>query len=259
MWRSRLDSISQSLWLFGLIVSKELRLRYKGTTLGFFWSLLHPLALMLVFSLVFGSILKNRAEDFHLYLLAGLLVWQWLAGSLTAAASSVVQNAQLVRRTRFNYAFLPLAVVANHLIHFALSLPVYVVFLLVDGRGPHLSWLIGVPPLILIQSALVSGLSLLVAGFNVYYRDIAQLVPIALTLWFWCTPIVYRVTLLSGTVRKFVEANPATPLITAWQGLLLKGTVDLETCLPAAAWGVLFLLLGLVLFRRLARDFGDVL
>jgi len=259
MSRTRQHSVLQSLWLFTLIVSKELRLRYKGTTLGFFWSLLHPLALMLVFSVVFGSILKNRAEDFHLYLLAGLLSWQWLAGSLTAAASSVVQNAQLVRRTRFNYAFLPLAVVANHLIHFTLSLPVLIAFLLVDGREPQLIWLVGAPVLLVVQGLLVSGLSLMVAGLNVYYRDIAQLVPIALTLWFWCTPIVYEVSLLSGTAKRLVAINPATPMITAWRGLLLQGTLESSVCLLAAAWGVLFAIVGAIAFTKLEKGFGDVL
>ncbi len=253
-------SVWQNHWeLVSALVAKDLKVRYKGTMLGYLWSILHPLALTLIFNFVFKEIFKASIPDFHLFLLAALLPWTWLASSINGGAGSFVGNAHLIKKVRFPRLLIPLATVLNNMVHFLLSLPVYLAFTLAAGKLPAWNWLIGIPLLVLLELIFILGLTLAIASLNVYFRDVSHFVSVVLSLWFYVTPIMYSPSMLPPKVQLVLAFHPATHLIEAWRNLLVENRLDLETlCLPAAiAAAVMFF--GLIVFKRLERGFADVL
>lgn len=253
-------SIWQNHWeLVTALVAKELKVRYKGTFLGYVWSIIHPLALTFIFALVFKDIFKTSIPHFHLFLLSALFPWNWLSASVAGAATSFVDNAILIKKVRFPRLLIPLATVLNNMVHFLLSLPVFLAFSLVAGVFPSWTWLAGVPLLIVLELAFVFGVALAVASFNVYFRDVAHLVGVVLNLWFYATPVVYSLDMLPARVQHVLAFNPATYLLTAWRDLMLHNALDIATITRMAAISAGALVCGLLVFRRLERGFADVL
>lgn len=250
----------QNHWeLVSALVMKDLKIRYKGTLLGYLWSIMHPLALMLIFNLVFKEIFKTSIPNFHLFLLAGLFPWTWLSTSLAAATTSFVENANLIKKVRFPRLLIPLATVLNNMVHFLLSMPVYLLFYLAAGNAPTWEWFVGVPLLVALQLAFLLGISLVVASVNVYFRDITHLVGVVLNLWFYATPIMYSTDMLPPKVQSVLSLNPATHLVGAWRVVLLDNRLDMAALGMLGTISLSVLLFGLLVFRRLERGFADVL
>ncbi len=240
--------------LFGSLFRRDLQAKYKGSLLGVVWSLANPLVLMAVYALVF-SLLWQVAdiENYPLFLLAGLLTWVFFSSSLQAASRSMLDSANLIRKTRFPRQLVPLSVVATNLVGFAAMLVVLVPLdfvLLPETRDTV--WL--ALPLGLLAIGLVAGLSLAVACLNVLYRDVEHLVSALLLPWFFLTPILYTSESLPGYER-VVEvlhwANPLAPAVTALRDPLFFGVLpSLGDTIYLAASAVLALALGSWVFSR---------
>jgi len=270
------------LELLANLVRKDLKVKYKNSTLGFVWSMANPLLYLAVFSLVFQFFLRSGVPKFAVYLMSGLLIWNFFNTATMSATGAVVNSANLVKKVRFPRVVLPLASVGFAGVHFALQLLVLFVFLVPFHRqtfGPQL-WLL--LPAIAVAVLFTIGMSLLVSGLNVRYRDVEHLLEIALLAWFWMTPIVYSV----GLVQKHLEAkglfwlymaNPMTSVITAMQRAIYRDPVKVVNGVPTqvlAADGYGFYLtwlgiaavvslgliaLGLWTFGRLQADFAEEL
>jgi len=227
------------------LVSRELKARYRGSVLGFLWSFVNPLLLLLTYTLVFTVILPNRQPDiqpFFLFLFCGILPWTWFQASLSESSGVLIASSNLIKKVLFPAEVLPSVCVLANLAHFLLGLPILLLFLAWQGK---LAWTAVLLPLpILVQLVLTLGLSLFLSALTVHFRDIQNILSHVLHLWFFATPVIYSYAAIAeGTpLRRALRLNPMTHVIVTYQQMLFHGNVD--------HWRGLFLalLVGLVAF-----------
>ena len=230
--------------LVGVLVARELKARYRGSALGFLWSLLNPLLMLTVYTVVFQYLLPNRTEStrpYALFLFCGLLPWNWFSSAVSDAAASLLTHGALLRKILFPAEVLPAVCVLAQAVHFALALPVLLGALLLGAAGVfpgqvRLSWpLLQIPALVLVQGVLLLGLGLLLSALTVHFRDVKDLLQTVLSLWFFATPILYTLADIKvpGLARA-LSLNPLAPLFAAWHDTLFYGR-----WVPAGRWGVL--------------------
>lgn len=218
--------------LIAMLVVRELRARYRGSVLGFCWSLLNPLLLMSVYALVFAVYLRVPMEHYAVFLFTGLLPWLWFASSLGHAVGIIVGSGGLVKRVLFPAEILPLVSVLANLANLLLALPVLVLFLLLAGIRPGPQWAF-LPLLLLLQLVLTVGLALPLAALNVHLRDVEQILGNALVLLFFLSPILYPVSAvpdrlpvgagLALPVRALYFLNPVAGLVQGYQDIFFFG------------------------------------
>ena len=243
------------------LVSRELKARYRGSALGFLWSLLNPLLLLGVYSFVFGYVfVQGRAElvdPYALFLITGLFPWVWVNTSLIEGTVSLSTNAGLIRKAVFPMEILPMVPVFANLIHFLLAWPV-IAGALVIGRylgkpvGGPMALL--VPLVVLLQLPLISGFALGLSALNVHFKDVRDLLVNVLQLLFFMTPILFPLEWVGFPVLAAVIrwANPFTPFTLAYQDLLFRGDLPgVGVWLHMAAWSLAVWVLGSWLFGRL--------
>jgi ABC-type polysaccharide/polyol phosphate export permease len=264
MWRN-LGRLIRHRSLIQSLVARELTARYRGSVLGFFWSFVNPLLLLLIYALVFGVLLPNRAvEPYALFLFCGILPWTWFSASLLESSSSLVAGGNLIKRVLFPAEVLPIVSVLANMVHFFLGGLVLTAFLvgfrhLPDWEG--LPWLVVV---ILIQLLLTLGLALLLSALTVHFRDVRDLLGNLLTLGFWATPIVYPWTLAElrdqGWFQWLLRLNPFAPIVIAYQELLFFDGPYRQwpALLATGAMALLVLLAGYWVFDRLRDSFAEV-
>jgi ABC-type polysaccharide/polyol phosphate export permease len=217
--------------LLGTLTARELKARYRGSVLGFLWSLANPLLLLGVYTFVFSVLFKPRnagADPYALFVVCGLFPWIWLSTSLLEGSMSLIANAGLIRRSAFPAELLPMVVVLSNLVHFLLAIPIVVVAL-VTGRVLHYpvgGWSsLLLPAVILLELPMISGLALGFAALNVHFKDTRDLLANLLTLLFFLTPILYPLPSLSRLplVWWVVRLSPFTPFTLAYQDTLFHG------------------------------------
>ena len=216
------------------LVSRELKARYRGTVLGFLWSFFNPLLLMIIYTLVFGLILKGgRGIEFGdsstlyaVFLFTGLLPWTWFSSSTLESANILMIHGNLIKKILFPAEVLPVVTVLSNLVHFSLGLPILLVFLLVFGKGLTL-WALFLPVVMLVQMIFSLGLGMLISSLTVHFRDIKDILANLLTLWFFSTPIIYPLTFdslqKSGFLRTLLDLNPMTHIIEGYHTCLFYG------------------------------------
>lgn len=219
--------------LFGSLFRRDLRAKYKGSVLGLAWSLALPVALMLVYLVVFSVLWKAEAtdlDDYWLFLLCGLPPWVFFASSLQTGARSLLENANLIRKVRFPRQLVPLSVVATQVVAFATMTAIVLgLSLLVREDARATAWL-AIPVGVLIV-ALVAGFALTVASLNAVFRDVEFVVAAALLPWFFLTPILYQLEDLPGAAEHpwLVDllhwGNPLTPAIESFRAPLYEGAL----------------------------------
>jgi ABC-type polysaccharide/polyol phosphate export permease len=251
-----------------VLVSRELKARYRGSVLGFFWSLLNPLLMLAVYTVVFAFIFPARSPStspYALFLFTGLLPWNWLAGSLTDAASSLTTHGALLKKILFPAEVLPLVAVAAQGVHFLLALPVLGAALALGAAGVSgppvpVGWpLVQAAPLFLLEGVFLAGLGLLLAALTVHFRDVKDILATALSLWFFATPVLYALPdVRVERLRAALLWNPATPFFEAWRDAFFRAA-----WIAPGRWGVLVLIslaafgAGYALFDRLRDSFPE--
>jgi len=253
------------------LVTSELKARYKNSMLGFVWSLLNPLAMMLVFTVVFSYLLtsQNRVEKYPLFLLCGLLPWNYFSNAVIGSVNSVVSNANLVKKVYFPREVLPIAGVLAQLVNFLLAFIVLFAALLIF-RAHFSPWLWLLPLVILIQTCFALGIALILSTLNVFYRDTMMIMDVIMLAWFFLTPVAYsveaypRAYLLLGEVvdvrRWAYILNPMASLINMYRDLLFLGSrTDLDFFLRTTVTALVVLLFGYWFFIRYSDRFGEEL
>ena len=248
------------------LISKEQRARYRNAMIGFIWAVLHPLLMMLILTLVFGLVFRGRIEErgatagknMAVYILCGLVFWQFLAAALGRATHSLVENSDLIRKVYFPREVIPLAAIGNCLVNLLIGLIVLVAVHVCWGGtlGTGALWL---APVFAIQLALVTGLALLLSSLNVHFRDIGYMTEVALAFGFYATPVFYPVELVKHYAwYPLYAANPMVGLVTAYRQALLENHMpDLTLLAWPALVALAFLVLGAVVFRRNAPVIAD--
>jgi lipopolysaccharide transport system permease protein len=244
--------------LLVVLVSKEMKLRYRGTALGVLWSLANPLALTLVLYIAFRRVLQVQIENYPLFVLPALFMWQWLSNSLNAAASLFTMNAQLIRKLPGPRIMLCVAVVTSDLIHFAVTIPVYLALALFVGSAA-LGWQLALGLLILLplQTLFTLGGVIVIATLNAILRDIEQLVRVGLLLLFYVSPVLYPMSMIPERVHWAFLLNPLTPFVAAWRTLLMEGQLSpyVPLCL---LYGAAAFALGMLVYRRTGWQLAEV-
>lgn len=237
------------LWI---LTRTDFRARYRSQALGMVWSLLHPLVMMALLSFMFTHLFKSAEPHFPVFLLIGLLIWQWVTGSLPTATNTFVANADIVKRTIFARHLLPFATVLSFGIHFCLESTVLLVFVPIYPGAFHISpALLLVPVYLLLMVVLLSGLSLATSVLNVIYRDVAYLVNTALLLLYWLTPVFYPPDILPPKLRFVLWCNPIAAIVTALRRAIMQGQAPSpELWLGMLVPTVLVFLFGWAIYRH---------
>ena len=246
------------------LVTRELKARYRGSVLGFFWSFINPLLLLVVYSFVFTVVLPGthpkEIEPYALFLFCGILPWTWFSSSLTEAANSLMAGGNLIKKVLFPAEILPIVSVLANMMHFFFGLPILVAFLLYFRPTITIVEVLWFPVVVAVQLLFTLGLSLLLAALTVHFRDIKDILSNLLTLWFFATPIIYPMHLAPGTISKAVlNANPFSHFAVSYQEILFyDGPFGHWKWLMAILAGSIALfLLGYFLFDRLRDSFAE--
>jgi ABC-2 type transport system permease protein len=227
--RERISRIMQRRELLVGMVRNELKIKYKNSVLGFAWSLLNPLLYLVVFYIAFTVILGSGIPAFPIWLLSGLLVWNLFSTGLGAATGSVVANSGLVKKVSFPREILPLAAVGSMLVHFFLQSTVLFVVLALVRWDVAWAYIPLIPLALIVLLLLTSALGILLSAINVYLRDTAHFLELALLAWFWLTPIVYQFQLVGqrpGWSKWPWFANPVTPIVLIFQRAIYARLVN---------------------------------
>ncbi len=250
----------QSRELLKNLVIRDLKIRYKSSILGFAWSMVTPLATVLVFGFIFTRVFEvANTADFSLFFLAGFLPWQFLSGAIIESVGSIVGNGQLMRQVNFPREYLPLSKVASQGIHFLLSLIVLAIYALIRGYN----FLPFTPVLLLtlfLYALFVAGLSMAFAAANVAFRDLQELVPVMLLLWFYGSPLFYRLEMVPDEFRWLILLNPMTWFLDLYRHVFYYEVFPpLKVVAVAAMLGFASIVTGYLMFVRLARTFSKEL
>lgn len=250
------DIYSRRELLYNLIV-KDLKSRYKTTTLGFLWAILNPLLMMTVLSIVFSLFIKLQIEKFPVFLLTGLLPWYFLSLSLSVSTISIVDNANLIKKVSFTRVIIPLSVVISNLINFLLSLIVLFIFMLIFKI--NFSFLnLFLPFVILIQFTFVAGISFISAVLHTFYRDVKYIVEALLLCGFYATPIFYSLSMVPQRLQKIYMLNPMVGIVTAYRDLLLYNNIPHpEDIAYIVLFSLTVFVIGLIIFRKYEKVFAD--
>jgi ABC-type polysaccharide/polyol phosphate export permease len=260
-----LDNLRQLPRYRGLIqslVARELKARYRGSLLGFFWSFVNPLLLLLIYSFVFTYVIPARApghEPYALFMFCGILPWTWFAASLLESSNVLIAGGNLIKKVLFPAEILPIVSVLANMVHFFLGLPILAVFLIYYGRPLNLTELTWFPLVVLVQLVLTLGLALFVSALTVHFRDLRDLLSNLLTFWFFATPIIYPMLLAPPAGRRLLNLNPFTHLAISYQEILFyEGPFGhWKWLLALLASSVVLFLLGYFVFDRLRDSFAE--
>ncbi|QGZ39525.1 lipopolysaccharide transport system permease protein [Pseudoduganella flava] len=261
----RLHNIANYRGFIAGSVKREFQSKYRNSILGAAWTILNPLAMIIVYTVIFSQVMHNRlpgagsAFAYSIYLCAGVLTWNLFAEITTKAQSVFIDNAGLIKKINFPRICLPVIVVLNACLNFAIIFGLFTAFLLITGNFPGWTWF-AVFPVLALQILLAIGLGITLGVLNVFFRDVGQFFAIFLQFWFWFTPVVYPVAALPENVRGLLAWNPMAAVIRAYQDILVSHQLPQWTSLiPAAVLALLLCLVGMQLFRKRAGEMVDEL
>ena len=250
--------------LLRTMVIRDLKLRYRNSALGFLWSLLSPLLMMLVFILVFKVLTQSTIENYPVFLMAGLLPWIFTQGSVAGGLHSVTGNANLINKVYFPRELLPVSMVLAGFVQFVAGYLLLTVVLLAVRVELHMTILF-VPVIMLLNLLFALGLAMVVATVNVFFRDLQHLVEIGLLAWFFLTPIFYTLDVVPNTsflgldIHRWVfSLNPMATLVTDYRYVMTEGYLPIRHTVVTLAQAVFLFGLGWYLMRRLAYRFAEV-
>lgn len=242
------------------LVTKDLKVRYKNSVLGFLWSLLNPLLMMIIYTFVFTTLLKQPIEKFEVFILAALLPWNWCARSLSLCATSLIDNSTIINKVYFPRVLLPVSAVASEAVNFLLALPALFLLILIF-QVPIKPWIAYLPILIVIQATFLVGLGMILAALNVLFRDTSVILEVLLLGWFFLTPVFYDANILLSPQQAewMLRLNPMASIIERYRQILYwpEGKPDFLFDLRTAATCLVILAIGYLFFTSMNRRLGE--
>lgn len=257
-WAMLADVLRHRSLVVALLV-RQLKIRYRGSILGFVWTFLNPLLLMAVYALVFRFYMRLAVPNYALFLLAGLLPWTWFASSLSEGTNAIVGGSSLVTKSLFPSEILPVVVVLANMVNFLLSIPLLVLAGWLYGVDFNpLAWLCLVP-IVVLQCLFTLGLVLALAALNVHYRDVQHVVANILLLWFFLTPIVYPVEQVPAGLHALLWLNPMALFAEIYHGVFAATSwPSLDTVGMLGVYTLASLLLGAKIFDGYRDTFPEL-
>jgi len=249
MWQL-IREIGQNRELIWALAMKELHVRYKRSMLGFLWALLHPLLMMIIYTMVFSTIMQASVPHYSIFLMSALLPWTFFSQSLSYAVESVVGNGDLLKKVYVAKSVFPIAAVLSNIINFLFSM-VPLILLLIVFRFPfHWTWFYFVVPFASLVFFTL-GCSFFFAMANVFFRDMAHILQVLLQAWFFFCPIVYSLDIIPGHYRMLFRLNPLLYPLNGFRLAIYYGALPSPQSIAASlAGGLVTLWIGYRLFRR---------
>lgn len=238
-------------------VQKEIKGKYKGSFLGVLWSFLNPLLMVLVYALVFPYIMRTNVDNYLVYLITGVIPWNFFTTCITTGCNCVWINGGIIKKVYFPREILPISVVTAGLINFLISCVIILLFVLFGGIGFSIQ-LLWLPLIAIIQSALSLGLLFILSAINVYVRDIEYLVGFLLNLLFYATPILYTADMFPESIRWVLYLNPMTTIIESYRNVFYyQQSPALTSLMIVFAVSFMILIIGYLIFKKLERGFAE--
>jgi lipopolysaccharide transport system permease protein len=251
------------------LTARDLKARYRGSMLGFFWSLANPLLLLGVYTFVFTVVfplgrIGSLADPYPLFLFTGILPWAFFSGAVLESTGAISGNAGLIKKVMFPAEALPIVTVLSHLVHFLLALPILLIAIgiaIAVGKGVVTAAILLAPVLMLLQTLFIIGIALLVSSGAVLFRDLRDLVTNLLQLGFFLTPILYLPSdIPTAALRAALRFNPMTPFITGYQSIFFFGQVPgLLDWLLMSGYAIVSIIIGMVVFDRLRDTLAEAI
>lgn len=261
--------ILKSIWSYrGFIlgsVKREFQSKYRNSMLGAAWTVLNPLAMIIVYTVIFSQIMRAKlpgidsAFAYSIYLCAGVLTWGLFVEITGRCQNVFLEHANLIKKLSFPRICLPIIVVLSAGLNFSIIFSLFTVFLILSGNFPGWAFL-AIFPVLIVQIVFSIGLGIILGVLNVFFRDVGQFFNIVLQFWFWLTPIVYPLTILPEKIRPLMAWNPMAPLVNAYQVIMINGQwPQWEKLIPVTLIGMTLCILGMSLFRKRAGEMVDEL
>jgi lipopolysaccharide transport system permease protein len=246
-------------------VQREFQSRYRSSMLGAAWNVLNPLAMIVVYTVIFSTVMRARLPGvdstfaYSIYLCAGVLTWGFFAEIVGRAQNVFLDNANLIKKLSFPRICLPIVVLLSAALNFAIIFGLFTAFLVAIRSFPGWPY-VALFPVLLLQTLFAIGLGMSLGVLNVFFRDVGQFFGIVLQFWFWLTPIVYSIHVLPEAIRPFMAWNPMAPVVAAYQAILVNGQWPRwDTLLPVLVEGIALSALGVHLFRAHGGEMVDEL
>ncbi len=241
--------LAHALEVLVVLVEREVRIRYKGSFLGILWALLSPLGMVAILHLLFTRILPLDIPHYPAFVYSGLLPFGWFQASVQTGAATLLDNRDLVRKPFFPRALLPAVVTGSQFVLYLLALPVLALLVLAE-KLPITTALFALPAVWVVQALLTLAFTTLFASLGVLVRDVQHLLGVAMTLWFYLTPVFYDIRKVSPEHARWLSWNPMTAIVQAHRAIFLEGRPpEWATLAPSAALALLVLAASLALFR----------
>lgn len=241
------------------LTKKELKLRYRNSFFGYLWSIAHPLAFAFVFYLAFKLVLKIAVENYTVFLIVGLFPWQWFSNSVNSSSGILLGNSSLIKKINIPTFILPMTALLNDTLHFILSIPVIILFLVISKIQIHLFTFLAIPLILLPQFVITYGICLIISSINIFFRDLERIVNILTTLLFYFTPVFYPENMIPESYRFLLNLNPVACLIINWRNLFINDNLDIHFLFLAYIYAIFSLTVGFIIFKKLSIRFAEVL
>ena len=275
-WSEEIREIWHYRYLLRNLIVRDLKARYKDSLLGVLWSLLNPLFMMLIYTILFTILIPNdNIEHYPVFIFVALIPWNFFSGSLLSSTVSITNHAALVKKVYFPRVLLPLSAIGSNFINYLLSLIVLVILLFVYdiGLSIYALWVI---PIVITQIIFMAGLGLILSALHTFYRDVFMVLEVGILAWFFLTPVFYPletvtqnanlmgVTFNAARIIRWV--NPVASMIDGYRTVLwgsmgntIPGSMDFLALLRTFITAVIVLIIGYAFFRRTQHLFGEVL
>lgn len=240
------------------LVEKELKAKYKNTSLGFVWSVFQPLFMASIFYFAFKVIMRIQIENYAFYVISGLFVWQWITIAVQNSQVVYLGNRAIVKKIALERMLLPLSVVVTEMFHFMLSIGVIILFMFVYDVRFSFNWLL-LPVALILQGMWIYGVALVVSIANTFFRDVERIIAFVLQLLFYASPIIYGIGNIPQEYRKWLEFNPLFPMIETWHSIFIGTPLNWYYLGLFALSSVLFLTFGLWINRKFINKIAEVL
>lgn len=247
--------------MIGGLVIRDLRGRYKGSILGFLWNFLNPMCQIIVYIIVFSMIFRSGIEYYYIYLLVGMMPWNFFAEAVREGSGCIVYQADMLKKIYFPREVLVISAVTSRFVNFMITYAVVFIIILVSGVGISFRALLFLPFILICEYIFALGLTLLLSGIDVYFRDVEHIVGVLLMAWVWATPIMYAYEAIgNGLLRRLIAVNPMTWFISVYHNILYD-----KVCPDITILGICFLIciisliVGESVFIHLEKNFAEEL
>ena len=243
------------------LIKREVRGRYKGSILGFFWNFITPLVQILVYIIVFSAIFKPNLDNYAIYLTCGMIMWIYFSDAVSESSWILVGNSDMLKKIYFPRSALPIAQVLSKLVNYFIMLAIFIIIALATGFGVDWLLLLTIIPFTIVFVIFIIGISLILSALDVYFRDIQYIVTVSLMALIWLTPIMYsKDSFDMELLSNILAVNPMTYFVEWFHSILYwKCLPDMTTVIVCLVLSASSFIIGYIVFNRLENNFAEVL